>query len=113
MPRTLHVDQYLSFRRSSKLIFIRGHQPEYGDEQADAGRYTAEPVSREQILRRERGQGKNGRVSRKFVVGIFPPLGKLPFCLSLARTVQQVHERGAAYNFLGCLCFSSAKEGCS
>ena len=32
MPRTLHVDQYLSFRRSSKLIFIRGHQPEYGDE---------------------------------------------------------------------------------
>ena len=31
-------------------------QPEYGDEQADAGR-TAEPVSRDQILRRERGQG--------------------------------------------------------
>ena len=30
-------------------------QPEYGDEQADAGR-TAEPVSRDQILRRERGQ---------------------------------------------------------
>ena len=29
-------------------------QPEYGDEQADAG---AEPVSRDQILRRERGQG--------------------------------------------------------
>ena len=31
-------------------------QPEYGDEQADAGR-AAEPVSRDQILRRERGQG--------------------------------------------------------
>ena len=31
-------------------------QPEFGDEQADAGR-TAEPVSRDQILRRERGQG--------------------------------------------------------
>ena len=30
-------------------------QPEYGDEQADAGR-TAEPVSRDQIFRRERGQ---------------------------------------------------------
>ena len=34
-------------------------QPEYyGDEQADAGRVTAEPVSRDQILRHEqRGQG--------------------------------------------------------
>ena len=32
-------------------------QPEYGDEQADAGRGSAEPVSRDQILRRERGQG--------------------------------------------------------
>ena len=31
-------------------------QPEYGDEQADAGR-TAEPVSRDQILRRKWGQG--------------------------------------------------------
>ena len=32
-------------------------QPEYGDEQADAGRDgTVEPVSRDQILRRERGQ---------------------------------------------------------
>ena len=31
-------------------------QPEYGDEQADAGRDCAEPVSRDQILRRERGQ---------------------------------------------------------
>ena len=31
-------------------------QPENGDEQADAGR-TAEPVPRDQILRRERGQG--------------------------------------------------------
>ena len=31
-------------------------QPEYGDEKADAGG-TAEPVSRDQILRRERGQG--------------------------------------------------------
>ena len=31
-------------------------QPEYGDEQADADG-TAEPVSRDQILRRERGQG--------------------------------------------------------
>ena len=31
-------------------------QPEYGDEQADAGR-TAETVSRDQILRHERGQG--------------------------------------------------------
>ena len=33
-------------------------QPEYGDEQADAGRDgTAEPVSRDQILRPARGQG--------------------------------------------------------
>ena len=33
-------------------------QPEYGDEQADAGDGTAESVSRGQILRREqRGQG--------------------------------------------------------
>ena len=32
-------------------------QPEYGDGQADAGRDFAEPVSRDQILRRERGQG--------------------------------------------------------
>ena len=33
-------------------------QPEYGDEQADAGRDgTAEPVSRDQILRHARGQG--------------------------------------------------------
>ena len=31
-------------------------QPEYGDEQADAGR-TAEPISRDQILRHARGQG--------------------------------------------------------
>ena len=31
-------------------------QPEYGDEQIDAG-VTAEPLSRDQILRRERGQG--------------------------------------------------------
>ena len=31
-------------------------QPEYGDEQADAGR-AAEPVSRGQILRHARGQG--------------------------------------------------------
>ena len=31
-------------------------QPEYGDEQADAG-WTAEPVSGDQILRRERRQG--------------------------------------------------------
>ena len=31
-------------------------QPEYGDEQADRDE-TAEPVSRDQILRRERGQG--------------------------------------------------------
>ena len=31
-------------------------QPEYGDEQADAGG-TAEPVSRDQILRHARGQG--------------------------------------------------------
>ena len=31
-------------------------QPEYGDEQADDG--TAEPVSRDQILRHARGQGK-------------------------------------------------------
>ena len=30
-------------------------QPEYGDEQADDG--TAEPVSRDQILRHARGQG--------------------------------------------------------
>ena len=32
-------------------------QPKYGDEQADAGRETAETVSRDQILRLERGQG--------------------------------------------------------
>ena len=33
-------------------------QPEYGDEQADAGRdLTAEAVSRGQVLGRERGQG--------------------------------------------------------
>ena len=32
-------------------------QPEYGDEQADARDETAEPVSRNLILRRERGQG--------------------------------------------------------
>ena len=32
-------------------------QLEYGDEQADAGRDSAEPVSRDQILKRERGQG--------------------------------------------------------
>ena len=33
-------------------------QPEYGDEQADAGRDgTAEPISRDQILRHARGQG--------------------------------------------------------
>ena len=32
-------------------------QPEYGDGQADAGRETAEPISRDQILKRERGQG--------------------------------------------------------
>ena len=32
-------------------------EPEYGDEQADAGRDTAEPVSRDQFLRHERGQG--------------------------------------------------------
>ena len=33
-------------------------QPEYGDEQAGAGRdCRAEPVSRDQIRRRERGQG--------------------------------------------------------
>ena len=32
-------------------------QPEYGDEQADSRAGTAEPVSRDQILRRERGQG--------------------------------------------------------
>ena len=31
-------------------------QPEFGDEYADAGRDTAEPVSRDQVLRRERGQ---------------------------------------------------------
>ena len=31
-------------------------QPEYGDEQADTGR-DCEPVSRDQILRHERGQG--------------------------------------------------------
>ena len=31
-------------------------QPEYGDEQTDAGG-TAEPVSRDQILRHARGQG--------------------------------------------------------
>ena len=32
-------------------------QPGYGDEQTDAGRGTAEPVSRDQILRHARGQG--------------------------------------------------------
>ena len=37
---------------------VSGHQipPEYGDEQADAGR-DCRTVSRDQILRRERGQG--------------------------------------------------------
>ena len=33
-------------------------QPEYEDEQADAGRDCRTPVSRDQILRRERGEGK-------------------------------------------------------
>ena len=32
-------------------------QPECGDEQAAAGRDSAEPVSRDEILRHERGQG--------------------------------------------------------
>ena len=32
-------------------------QLEYGDEQADAGRDYCRPVSRDQVLRRERGQG--------------------------------------------------------
>ena len=38
-------------------VYISKHhiQPEYGDEQADAGR-TGESVSRDQILRCERGQ---------------------------------------------------------
>ena len=31
-------------------------QPEYRDKQADAGRDTAEPISRDQFLRREHGQ---------------------------------------------------------
>ena len=31
-------------------------QPEYGDEQPDAGWETAKPVSRDQIFRREQGQ---------------------------------------------------------
>ena len=45
-------------RRRGNREKSRKHQiqPEYGDEQADAGR-TAEPVSRDQILRRERGKG--------------------------------------------------------
>ena len=33
-------------------------QPECGDEQTDAGR-DCEPISRDQILRRERGQGNS------------------------------------------------------
>ena len=33
-------------------------QPEYGDEQGDAGR-DGQPVSRDKILRRERGQGND------------------------------------------------------
>ena len=32
-------------------------QPEFGDEQADAGDGTAESISRDQILRHARGQG--------------------------------------------------------
>ena len=37
------------------VVSKRQIQPEYGDEQTDAGR-TAEPVSRDQIPRRERGK---------------------------------------------------------
>ena len=37
-------------------ISKRQIQPDYGDEQADTG-WAAEPVSRDQIIRRERGQG--------------------------------------------------------
>ena len=43
--------------RNPAVISRRQIQPEYGDEQADAGRDSAEPVSRDQILRRERGPG--------------------------------------------------------
>ena len=38
------------------VLYYNQIQPEYGDEQADAGR-DAEPVSRDQNLRRQRGQG--------------------------------------------------------
>ena len=40
----------------SNLVSKHQVQPEHGDEQADANE-TAEPVSRDQIFRRERGQG--------------------------------------------------------
>ena len=42
-----------------KNLVISKHQiqPEYGDEQADAGRDCRTRLSRDQILRRERGQG--------------------------------------------------------
>ena len=45
-------------RRASREESVSKHQiqPEYGDEQADAGR-DAEPVSRDQILRCERREG--------------------------------------------------------
>ena len=45
-------------RRGTREDSVSKHEihPEYGNEQADAGR-TAKPVSRDQILRRERGQG--------------------------------------------------------
>ena len=46
------------FKEIGSIPVVSKHQiqPEYGDEQADAGR-DAEPVSRDQILRREWGQG--------------------------------------------------------
>ena len=40
-----------------KSVSMHQIQPGCEDEQADAGQDTAEPVSRDQILRRERGQG--------------------------------------------------------
>ena len=54
---TVYVDAVAEMGRNpmSRTRFSLG----VGDEQADAGRDgTAEPASREQILRRKRGQGK-------------------------------------------------------
>ena len=58
---------------------VRQHQiqPEHGDEQADAER-TAEPVSRDQILRRERGQ-ENIHFSIQLTTCIWQPYPVDPY----------------------------------